>query len=267
MQTWIVANQKGGVGKTTTVVSMAAALAQRGQRVLMIDLDPHGSLTTYFGMDESGLNASVYNLFQDTELHVGSLISATRFDNLWLMPSASALVTLDRQLGAQLGKGTVLRQALTKVRDGFDYVLIDCAPTLGILMINALAAGNLLVLPVQTEFLALKGLERMLVTLSMVNKARGTPIPLMIVPTMFDRRTKASRDALSHLQEKHGEQLWELVIPIDTQFRDASKAGIPLPFLQAGARGALAYESLVDTLMDMTGFTPAPVSKESEAYE
>ncbi len=267
MQTWIVANQKGGVGKTTTVVSMAASLAQRGQRVLMIDLDPHGSLTTYFSMDESGLQASVYNLFQDAELHAGSLISATRFGNLWLMPSAAALATLDRQLGAQLGKGTVLRQALVKVRDGFDYVLIDCPPTLGILMINALAAGDLLALPVQTEFLALKGLERMLVTLSMINKARVTPIPFMIVPTLFDRRTKASRDALSYLQEKHSAHLWELIIPVDTQFRDASKAGIPLPLLQPSARGALAYESLVDTLLDMTGLNPYQVSKESKAYE
>lgn len=267
MQTWIVANQKGGVGKTTTVVSAAAALARRGQRVLMIDLDPHGSLTTYFGMDESGINASVYNLFQDAGPPVGSLISATRFDNLWLMPSSAALVTLDRQLGAQLGKGTVLRQALAKIRGGFDYVLIDCAPTLGILMVNALAAGDLLVLPVQTEFLALKGLERMLVTLAMVNKARATPIPFMIVPTMFDRRTKASRDALTYLQETHGKDLWELIIPVDTQFRDASKAGIPLPLLQAGARGALAYESLVDTLMDMMGSPIARTGQEVTTYE
>ena len=267
METWVIANQKGGVGKTTTVVSMAATLSQRGQRVLMVDLDPHGSLSTYFGFDDDVATGSVYKLFQDDEAYIGSMINDTGFENIRLIPSSPALVTLDRQLGSQLGKGTVLRQALAKITDSFDYVLIDCSPTLGILMINALASGDMLVMPVQTEFLALKGLERMLVTLAMVNKARGKPMPFIIAPTMYDRRTNASKDALNYLKEHHGSNLWDLVIPVDTQFREASKSGIPLPFFQPGARGALAYVSLVDTVVDMVGGMKERTKKEIKAYE
>src|SRR3569623_1274785 len=238
MQTWVVANQKGGVGKTTTVVTIGASLALRDHRVLM-----------------------------DTRPEVSGLITATRFEHLWILPASPALATLDRQLGTQTGKGMVLRQALAGLGDAFDYVLVDCAPTLGILMINALAAGQLLIMPVQTEHLALKGLERMLVTLSMVNKARATPIPSIIVPTLFDRRTRASREALAYLQDKHGENLWELVIPVDTQFRVASMAGEPLPRSQRGARGTLAYESLVDSLLDMFAEETPSTHKEVRAYE
>ena len=267
MQTWVVANQKGGVGKTTTVVTIGASLALRGHRVLLVDLDPHGSLTSYFGMDPDLVAGSAYRLFMDTRPEVSGLITATRFEHLWILPASPALATLDRQLGTQTGKGMVLRQALAGLGDAFDYVLVDCAPTLGILMINALAAGQLLIMPVQTEHLALKGLERMLVTLSMVNKARATPIPSIIVPTLFDRRTRASREALAYLQDKHGENLWELVIPVDTQFREASKAGEPLPLSQRGARGTLAYESLVDSLLDMFAEETPSTHKEVRAYE
>lgn len=267
MQTWVVANQKGGVGKTTTVVTMGALLALRGYRVLLVDLDPHGSLTAYFGLDPDVVGGSAYQLFVYERPHLAGLIAPTPFENVWVLPSTPALATLDRQLGTQTGKGMVLRQALTGLGDAFDFVLVDCSPTLGILMINALAAGQLLVMPVQTEHLALKGLERMLVTLSMVNKARAAPIPHIIVPTMFDRRTRASRDALAYLQERHAKDLWELVIPVDTQFRDASKAGEPLPLMQRTARGSLAYESLVDTLLEAyDGERPSP-HKEVREYE
>lgn len=267
MQTWVVANQKGGVGKTTTVVTIGASLALRGHRVLLVDLDPHGSLTSYFGFDLDAVQGSVYRLFMDAHPQAMGLISPTRFDNIWVLPASPALATLDRQLGTQTGKGVVLRQALAGLGDAFDYVLVDCAPTLGILMINALAAGQLLIMPVQTEHLALKGLERMLVTLSMVNKARAIPIPSIVVPTLFDRRTRASRDALAYLQEKHGERLWELVIPVDTQFREASKIGELLPFLQRSARGVLAYESLVDSLIEMFADQASSTHKEVRVYE
>ena len=267
MKTWVVANQKGGVGKTTTVVTMGASLARRGHRVLLVDLDPHGSLTSYFGLEPDEVAGSAYRLFMDTGPTPAALVTATRYEGLSILPSSPALATLDRQLGTQTGKGMVLRQALATLHGDYDYVLVDCAPTLGILMINALAAGQLLVMPVQTEHLALKGLERMLVTLSMVNKARAVPLPSIIVPTMFDRRTRASREALAYLQERHAQDLWELVIPVDTQFRDASKGGVPLPLSQPGARGTLAYESLVDTLLDMCATERPSTSKELKQYE
>jgi len=177
------------------------------------------------------------------------LIRETGIERLNLLPASTALATLDRQLGTREGMGLVLARALARLGERFDYALIDCAPTLGILMVNALAACEQLIVPVQTEFLAVKGLERMLRTLSMINRARPTPLPYLIVPTMFDRRTRASIETLRVLRERYGRVLWDAVIPVDTQFREASRAGMPLSLMNARARGAVAYNELADRLL------------------
>ena len=250
METWVIANQKGGVGKTTTTLTLGALLASRGKRTLLIDLDPHGSLTAYLRFEPDAVDGSGYQVFL-----AGSSINEnchkTEINNLYLLPASPALATLDRQLGAQQGAGVALKKALALLDMEIDYVLIDCPPTLGILMINALAAADFLIIPVQTEFLALKGLERMKRTLSMVTRARKSAIPMLIVPTLYDRRTRASRDTLEMLRETYAENLWELVIPVDTQFRDASKKGVALTELNNHARGSLAFESLLDTVIEM----------------
>ena len=194
---WAVANQKGGVGKTTTAVTLAGQLSAEGERVLLIDLDPHGSLTTYFGQDPDGIELSVYTLFKDRadkrgEPRYDQVLIQTAFDNLSLLPASTALATLDRQLGAEEGMGLVIARTLQDLGERFDYVFIDCPPMLGVLMVNALAACDQLLIPVQCEFLALKGLERMLHTLKMIARARGQSPAHLIVPTMYDRRTRAS---------------------------------------------------------------------------
>jgi chromosome partitioning protein len=140
------------------------------------------------------------------------------------------------------------------LKDLFEYVIIDCPPSLGILLVNALAACDHLVIPVQTEFLAIKGLERMLHTLHMIRRSTRRELPYTIVPTMFDRRTKASHESLEQLRTRHPEQLWPSYIPIDTQFRDASRAGIPLPMRSMSERGVLAYAELVDSLLQQAEF-------------
>jgi chromosome partitioning protein len=253
MKVWTVANQKGGVGKTTTAVALGGFLAKRGQRTLLIDIDPHGSLTSYFRYDPDALDESVYSLFKAVadkkESDPVKLLFQTGTQGLELMPAVIALATLDRQAGKLEGMGLVLKNALQIIEDRFDYVLIDCPPMLGVLMVNALAACEHLIIPVQTEFLALKGLERMMQTLAMVLKARHIELPYTIVPTMYDQRTRASIDSLRMLRETYREHLWSEVIPVDTQLREASKAGIPPVQFNESTHGVVAYGLLLENLL------------------
>ena len=182
-----------------------------------------------------------------------SLILETGHPNLSLLPASTALATLERHAQAQGGMGLVISKTLAILWDDYDYVLIDSPPVLGVLMINALAACQQLVIPVQTEFLAIKGLERMVRTLTMINRARKRPVPYLIVPTLFDRRTQASNKSLRNLKDMYEELVWHSVIPVDTKLRDASTAGIAPSALDSSARGIKAYASLMDSLMNPAG--------------
>ncbi len=253
MKIWAVANQKGGVGKTTTTVTLGGLLAAWGFRVLLVDLDPHGSLTSYFRYDADAIEESVYSLFQARAEHrtidASILPLDTGTEGLHLMPASVAQATLDRQAGKLDGMGLILKQGLSQLEESYDFALLDCPPLLGVLLINALAACEKLVIPVQTEFLALKGLERMLHTLKMVLKARKAELDYLLVPTLFDRRTRAALDTLRTLRMNHADHLWSGYIPVDTRFRDASRAGMPPPMYAPRSRGVLAYADLLESLL------------------
>ena len=186
-------------------------------------------MTSYLGLDPDSLDDSVFQLFEreagSSHAPIAALIRPTDEPRLHLLPASTALSTVDRMLGAREGMGLSLARAVDRCRSEFAHVLIDCPAVFGVLMLNALAASETLLVPVQTEFLALKGLERMLHTLRMVQRSRPVAIRTLIVPTMFDRRTRASQGALETLRQGHPQALWSDVIPIDTKFRDASLAG------------------------------------------
>lgn len=257
MQSWTIANQKGGVGKTTMVVTLAGWLAKADRPALLLDLDPQASLSGYFGIDAEGVEASLYDLFRpDGAPPIEQVTVPTAVQGIDLVPASPAMATLDRQLGSRHGQGLVLSRAIRQVADRYDVVMLDCPPTLGVLMINALAACDGVLIPTQTEHLALQGLERMMRTLAMVGRSLGLDVDHLVVPTMFDRRTRASIQALRQLRRDFPRSLWGDVVPVDTRFREASTRGVPLPQLAPGSRGARAFGELLEHLLE-NGFAPA----------
>ena len=254
MRVWTIANQKGGVGKTTTVTSLAGAAVQEGQRVLMIDTDPHSSLGYYLDVDSDQIESSLFDIFknhQDLTLDlVESAIIHTSLEGLDLLPSNIALSTIDRAMGHHQGMGLVLKNVLALLDGRYDLVLIDCPPVLGVLMVNALAACQMVVIPVQTEFLAIKGLERMIKTLVLMGRSQEIEYRFILVPTMYDQRVKASHIALDYLQHEFQDNLWDQIIPIDTKLRDASLAHLPATHYFSHSRGAQAYIELFHFCME-----------------
>ncbi|MBU2893217.1 ParA family protein [Colwellia sp. D2M02] len=255
MIVWTVANQKGGVGKTTTTISLAGILAERGQRVLLVDTDPHASLSYYFGIESEDLDLSVYDLFiqESSKEQILQSLCPTQYDNIDILPATMGLATLDRSLGNKGGMGLVLKKAMLTLQADYDYVLIDCPPVLGVLMVNALAAADRIVVPVQTEFLALKGLDRMIKTLEIMQGEQAEKFKYTIVPTMFDKRTKASILAFKKLQDLYSNKVWPGVVPVDTNLRNASLAQKVPSDYAANSRGSIAYKSLLNYLIKQHG--------------
>lgn len=248
MIVWTVANQKGGVGKTTTTVALAGLAAEQGQRVLLLDLDPHGSLTSYFRQDPDTLENSSFKLFserQDLSLALlDRLILPSVYPGVDMIGAGTALATLERRAIGQDGLGLVVKRTLALLQQRYELVVIDTPPLLGVLLVNALAACHQLLIPVQTEYLALKGLERMIHTLNMMARSRQYETRYTIVPVMFDKRTHASVSSLQALRHDYSENIWPGRIPIDTKLRDASRQGLP-PHAQApDSRAVQAYGSL-----------------------
>lgn len=261
MKVWAIANQKGGVGKTTSVVTLAGLLADQGKRVLVVDLDPHGSLTSYFGHNPDALEYSLYHLFFEQRAKnkdfIESIIQTTSLSNVSLIPATTSLATLERQVSGQEGMGLVLSKTLGQLWHNYDHVLLDTPPILGVLLVNAMAASQQLIIPTQTEFLALKGLERMVHTLKMVMRSQSRSLPYTIVPTLFDRRTLASISALKEMRALYADNLWSETIPVDTKLRDASQLGIFPHELDEQSRGVRAYKHLLEVLIKQSGLMEA----------
>ncbi|MGN2672566.1 ParA family protein [Aliivibrio fischeri] len=251
MIVWSIANQKGGVGKTTTTITLAGLLNQRGKRVLMVDTDPHGSLTTYLGYDSDDLPCSLFELFQLPTINkttVAPFVLKSDIPGLDIIPAHMSLATLDRVMGNRNGMGLVLKRALKALEADYDYVLIDCPPILGVMMVNALAASTRVLIPVQTEFLAMKGLERMMRTLTIMQRNKPSLFDVTIIPTMYDKRTNASLQTLMALKNSYQDQVWASAVPIDTKFRDASLKRMPPSFVSPNSRGVFAYKTLLNYL-------------------
>lgn len=253
---WSIANQKGGVGKTTTTVTLGGLLASREKRVLLVDTDPSSSLTYYFGINSEELEFSLYDLFMHgkdiTQEEILQILCPSTIPGLDILPATMSLSTLDRSFGTKGGMGLVLNKCLQKISDFYDYAILDCPPIMGILTVNSLAACDRLLIPVQTEFLALKGLDRMLKTMELMQQSQSKPYKYTIVPTMYDKRTRASLDTYQKLRELYGDNVWSSVIPVDTKFRDASVAQTPPSVYAPKSRGVFAYNTLLTYLEQLS---------------
>ena len=252
MNIWAIANQKGGVGKTTTAVTLAGILSSRNEETLMIDLDPHASMSSYFGIDPERVNKGVYDLFtayaNGDNIDLSSITHSTEIDHLSIIPSSSSVAILEKQFGSRNGMGLILSNALKDAVNKYQHVFIDCPPILGMLMINALVACDVLIIPVQTESLAIKGLHRMMRTLEMVEHSLQKDIAYTVLPTMYDKRTLASQKSLQILNSEYKEIISDQPIPVDTKFRDASFIGKPLSYVNKGTHGLKAYEILLEQI-------------------
>lgn len=248
MQIWAIANQKGGVGKTTTTLALGARLAADGARVILFDLDPHASLTRSFGLPSEPQPPGCTQLFDDPPTPLATLIHHTGIERLDLVPGQATLAVMEKRSATRPGLGLAVKQALASAADHYDFALLDCPPTLGVLMVNALAAADRLIVPTQTDPLALHGLESMVKTAAMIERSRGVALPVSILPTLYDRRTRSGTDTLTQMRNQHGTRVWDDVIPLDTRLRDAALV-LSAPVGERGGKGLAAYARAAEWLL------------------
>ena len=248
-----VANQKGGVGKTTTTVTLAAALTRLGNRVLVMDLDPHACASVHLRYYPDELRYSVNDIFSERPGDAETLWDNIRqhhpvqeFD---VVPATIRLAELEVDLRNRKGKGAILQQALEHVRAEYDFILLDCPPHVGILLVNALVASDLLVVPIQTDFLALHGLKLLFDTIKVLNKVLPVPICYRVLPTLYDKRARACARVMELLSLKMKDSMFKTVIGMDTRFRDASAQGRVIYEISPDSRGAREYEELAKEIL------------------
>lgn len=239
-----VANQKGGVGKTTTAVNLSAALAIRGHKVLLIDIDPQGNATSGLGIDKFGLDATMYDVFCGV-FNLSSVIVGTPYNGLWLAPSNSDLVGAEVELVSTQGRELIIKNQLTKLREQFDFIIIDCSPSLGLLTVNALVAANSLLVPLQCEYYALEGISSLMQTMKMARENLNPELALEgVVLTMYDARTNLSRQVEGEARKYFGDDVFATVIPRSIRLSECPSFGKPIFAYDPDSLGSAAYHAL-----------------------
>ena len=250
-----VANQKGGVGKTTTAVTLSAALARFGYNVLIIDLDPHACASVHLRFYPDETVATINDIFISEEQLWPGIWEKIRYrpegHPFDITPGSIRLSELETDLRGRKGKGSILQQALVHVENEYDFIVIDCPPHVGILLVNALVACDLLVIPIQTDFLALHGLKLLFDSIRILNRVLPAPIVYRALATMYDRRARACNRVIELLHGKMGDRMFRTVIGVDTRFRDASALGRVIYEIAPESRGAREYEELAREIMTL----------------
>ncbi|HZG89993.1 MAG TPA: AAA family ATPase [Pseudonocardia sp.] len=240
-----VANQKGGVGKTTSTINLGAALAEYGRRVLLVDFDPQGALSVGLGVPAHELDATIYNLLMERDAEIDEIIRPTVVEGMDLLPSNIDLSAAEVQLVTEVGREQALGRAIKPVLDRYDYVLIDCQPSLGLLTINALACADHILIPLACEFFSLRGVALLMDTIDKVTDRLNPDLKILgILATMFDPRTLHTREVRQRVIEAFGELVFEATINRTVRFPETTVAGEPITTWAPASAGAAAYRLL-----------------------
>ena len=239
-----IANQKGGVGKTTTTVNMSTVLATKGKKVLLIDCDPQGNATS--GLDiTKDVELTTYDVLIDDKVQMKDVIKETKVKNLYVCPANISLAGAEIQLTSKLDRERSLKYKLDEVKDVFDYVLIDCPPSLGLITINALTASDSVLIPVQCEYYALEGLSELMNTINLVTKHINKDLKIEgAILTMYDVRTKLSNEVVAEVTKFLGEKVYKNVIPRNVKLSEAPSYGMPITLYAPTSKGAKSYEKV-----------------------
>jgi chromosome partitioning protein len=246
-----VCNQKGGVGKTTTTINLGAALAELGRRVLLVDFDPQGALSVGLGIQPHELDATIYNLLMERSLSASEVVIKTSVDGMDLLPSNIDLSGAEVQLVHEVGREFVLGRVLQPLIPDYDVVLIDCQPSLGLLTVNALACADGVLVPLECEYFALRGVALLMETIEKVASRLSPKLAIDgVLATMYDSRTLHTREVLANVVQGFGDTVFHTVISRTVRFPDATVAGEPITQFDPSSNGATAYRELAKEVLD-----------------
>lgn len=245
------ANQKGGVGKTTSAINSAVYLAGLGKKILLIDIDPQSNLTSGIGMKIHDEHKTIYELLT-TELKAEKCFYSTKIKNLYIIPASIELAGAEIELVGKMSRETVLKKKLEGIANSFDYIIIDCPPSLGLLTINALTASDKIIIPVQCEYFALEGLGQLVNTIKLVKKNLNPTLLIGgVLLTMYDSRTKLSKEVATEVQNFFKSKVFSTIIPRNVRLSEAPSHGKPIEEYDPNSYGAQAYKKLADELLQV----------------
>lgn len=260
-----VTNQKGGVGKTTTAINLASCLAEKGKRVLAIDIDPQGNTTSGLGIDKSQLENSVYDLLIG-DCSIEECLKQSIVENLFILPSNVDLAGAEIELIGVDNKEYILKQHIDKVKENFDYIIIDCPPSLNTLTVNAMTTADAVLVPIQCEYYALEGLSQLIHTINLVKERLNASLEIEgVVFTMYDARTNLSLQVVENVRKNLEQKIYNSIIPRNVRLAEAPSHGLPISMYDPKSAGAEAYRDLADEVLRQDGFEPN--SSDDTEYE